>query len=95
MTGTVIVTIIPFDDIGRIDLRPPIEKGDETWTVSIEAGRHFFPEAINSPLRHAPKRVLPAVDLATTRSLLWFVFGHHTEAQDAFAYFLYHKQLGR
>jgi hypothetical protein len=95
MAGTVTVTTIPFDDIGKVELRPRMEKGDETSIVFVQAGRNFFPETLNSPLRHTPKRVLPAVNLTTTRSFVYFAFRDAAEAQDAYAYFLYHKQLGR
>lgn len=95
MTGTVIVTIIPFDDIGEIALDAPREKGDEKWTVFVQPGRNSFPETVDSPLRHTPKRILPAVNLTTTRSLVYFTFHNPAEAQNAYVYFLYHKQLGR
>jgi hypothetical protein len=46
-------------------------------------------------VRNTPKRVLPAVNLTTTRNFVYFAFRDPAEAQDAYAYFLYHKQLGR
>jgi hypothetical protein len=95
MTGTVTVTTIPFDDIGKIELEPPLEKGYEMWTVSVQSSRNLFPETMSSPVRSAPKRVLPSVNLTTTRSLVYFTFRNFAEAQDAYAYFLYHKQRGR
>jgi hypothetical protein len=90
----VTVTTIPFDDIGKIELEPPLEKGDEMWTVSVQSSRNLFPETMSSPVRNAPKRVLPAVNLTTARSLVYFTFRNFAEAQDAYAYFLYHKQRG-
>jgi hypothetical protein len=95
MTGTVIVTIIPFNDIGSVDLEPPMGNAGNTWTVHVQSARSSFPEAMNSPLRKTGKKVLPAVNLTTTRSAVYFVFLNSAEAQDAYAYFLYHKQLGR
>jgi hypothetical protein len=95
MTGTVIITIIPFDDIGEIALYAPREKGDEKWTVFVQPGRNSFPETVNSPLRHTSKRILPAVNLTSTSSFVYFTFDNPAEAQNAYAYFLYHKQLGR
>ena len=95
MTGTVIVTIIPFDDIGAIALDAPREKGGDKWTVFVQPGRNSFPETVDSPLRHTSKRMLPAVNLTTTRSLVYFTFHNPDEAQNAYVYFLYHKQLGR
>ena len=95
MAGTVTVTTIPFDDIGKVELRPRMEKGDETWTVFVESGRSFFPETMTSPLRKTLKRVLPAVNLTSERSFVYFAFRNPAEAQDAYAYFLYHQELGR
>jgi len=95
MAGTVTVTTIPFGDIGKVELRSRMQNGDETSTVFVQSGRNFFPETLNSPLRNTPKRVLPAVNLTTTRSFVYFAFRNPAEAQDAYAYFLYHKQLGR
>jgi hypothetical protein len=95
MAGTVTVTTIPFDDIGKVELRPGMEEGDETWTVFVESGRSFFPEMTTSPLRKTLKRVLPAVNLTSERSFVYFAFRNPIEAQDAYAYFLYHQELGR
>ena len=95
MAGTVTVTTIPFDDIGKVELRPGMEEGDETWTVFVQSGRSFFPEMTTSPLRKTLKRVLPAVNLTSERSFVYFAFRNPTEAQDAYAYFLYHQELGR
>lgn len=95
MTGTAIVTIIPFNDIGSVDFEPPMRNGENTWSVRVQSARTSFPEAINSPLRKTAKKVLPAVNLTTTRSAVYFVFLNSADAQDAYAYFQYHKQLGR
>ena len=95
MAGTVTVTTIPFDDIGKVELRPGMEEGDKTWTVFVQSGRSFFPEMTTSPLRKTLKRVLPAVNLTSERSFVYFAFRNPTEAQDAYAYFLYHQELGR
>lgn len=72
-----------------------MEKGDESWTVFVESGRTFFPKTIKSPLRNTLKRVLPAVNLTTERSFVYFAFRNPAEAQDAYACFLYHQELGR
>jgi hypothetical protein len=72
-----------------------MEKGDETWTVFVESGRSSFPETMTSPLRKTLKRVLPAVNLTSERSFVYFAFRNPAEAQDAYAYFLYHQELGR
>ena len=95
MTGTVIETIIQFDDIGEIDLRPPTGRGDDTWTVRVQPARASFPQTVTSPLRKTSKRIFPAVNLTTTESLVHCVFANPAEARDAYAYFLYHEQTGR
>src|SRR5258708_23980673 len=65
MAGTVIVTIVPFDDIGRIHFHGPIGIGDDTLTVVVESAHGSFPETLNSPLRHRAMRVLPPVHATT------------------------------
>ncbi len=95
MTGTVIVTTIPFDVIGTIELRPPMGRGDDIWTVRVEPAGALFRQTVNSSLRQTAKRIFPAVNLTTTESLAYFVFANPAEARDAYAYFLYHKQVGR
>ena len=41
------------------------------------------------------RATFPAVNYATTESSAYLVFLNSAEAQDASAYFLYHKRLGR
>ena len=93
MAGTVIVTIVPFDDIGRIHFHRPMGIDDHTWTVVVESAHGSFPETLNSPLRQRAMRLLPAVHVTTTNSV-YFAFADPAEARDAYAYFLYHQQLG-
>jgi hypothetical protein len=95
MAGTVTVTTIPFHDIAKVELRPPMTKGGETSTVFVQSGRDSFPETISSPERHWAGRILPAVNLTVTTSYLYFTFRDPADAQDAYAYFLYHQELGR
>ena len=95
MTGTVILTTIPYNDIGNIDLVPPMPVYDEMWTVRVHAARAPFPQTIDSPQRRTIKATYPAVGYTTTGTSVYFVFPNSTEAQDAYAYFLYHKQVGR
>jgi len=94
MAGTVIVTIVPFDDIGRIHFQHPMGIGDDTWTVVVESAHGSFPETLNSPLRQRAMRVLPAVHATTTANSVYFTFADPVEARDAYAYFMYHQQLG-
>ena len=95
MAGTVIVTMIAFDNIGKVEFRPRMEKDVKASTVFVQSGRDFFPETINSPERHNAKRMLPAVNLTTTGSSLYFTFRDSADAQNAYAYFLYHQEVGR
>jgi hypothetical protein len=95
MNGTVILTTIPYDDIGTIDLVPPMPSYDDTWTVRVHAGRAPFCQKIDSPQRRTIKATFPAVNYATTENSVYFVFPNSVDAQDAYAYFLYHKQRGR
>ena len=95
MAGTVIVTTVPFEDIGRIHFHRPMGIGDGTLTVVVESARGSFLETLNSPLRHTATRVLPAVQMSTTTNSVYLAFAEPAEARDAYAYFLYHKQLGR
>jgi hypothetical protein len=94
MAGTVIITIVPFVDIGRVHFHRPIGIGDDTLTVVVESAHGSFPETLNSPLRHRATRVLPAVHTTTTTNSVYFAFGDPAEARDAYAYFQYHQQLG-
>jgi hypothetical protein len=95
MAGTVTVTTVPFDEIAKVELRPPMTKGGETSTVFVQSGRDSFPETVTSPERHWAGRILPAVNLTTKRSFLYFTFRDPADAQDAYAYFLYHQEVGR
>jgi hypothetical protein len=95
MTGTVIVTMIPFNDIRSVDFEPPVGTVGDTWTVRVRSAHTSFSETMNSPLRKTAKKVLPAVNLTSTRSAVYFDFLNSAEARDAYAYFLHHKQLGR
>jgi hypothetical protein len=95
MTGTVIITMIPYIDIGKIDFEPPTRKEDDRWTVRVQSAATPFPQTVDSPERKTARATFPPVHDATTESSVYFVFANWGEAQDAYAYFLYHKQLGR
>jgi hypothetical protein len=94
MAGTVIITIVPFDDIGRIYFYRQIGIGDDTLTVVVESAHGSFRETLDSPLRHRAMRALPAVHATTTTTSLYLTFGDPADARDAYGYFLYHQQLG-
>jgi ligand-binding SRPBCC domain-containing protein len=95
MTGTVIITKIPYADIGKIDFEPPTGHGDDTWTVRVQSASTPFPQTVDSPERKTARGRFPAVHDASTENSTYFVFQDSRQAQDAYAYFLYHKQLGR
>lgn len=95
MTGTVIITMIPYADIGQIDVESPTGKGDDTWAVRVQSASTPFPQTVDSPERKTARGTFPAVHDATTENSTYFVLRNSGEAQDAYAYFLYHKQLGR
>jgi len=95
MAGTVIITMIPYADIGKIDFDPPTVKDNDTWTVRVQSASTPFPQTVDSPERKTARRTFPAVHDATTQDSTYFVFHNSREAQDAYTYFLYHKQLGQ
>ncbi len=93
MTGTVIVTRIPYSDIGKIDFAPPTGKGDDTWTLRVHSASTPFLQTVDSPERKTARRTFPVVHDITKDRSVYLVFENSAEAQDAYAYFLYHKQL--
>jgi hypothetical protein len=95
MAGTVILTAIRYDDIGNIVLEPPSPIDDSGWTVRIESAHAPFPQKIDSPERKTARGTFPPVNYTTAESGAYFAFRNSAEAQDAYAYFLYHKQVGR
>lgn len=50
---------------------------------------------LTAPQRKTARATFPAVNYATTESAAYFVFLNSAEAQNAYAYFLYHKHVGR
>ena len=95
MTGTTIQTTVPYNDMGTIDLVAPMPAYDDTWTVRVHAGGAPFPQKIDSPQRRTVRATFPAVNYASTQDSVYFIFTNSSDAQNAYAYFLYHKQLGR
>jgi hypothetical protein len=74
MTGAVILTTIPYDDIGNIDFECPTRVGDDKWTVRVHCAGTSFPEALDSPQRTTARATFPAVHHATTKNAVYFVF---------------------
>jgi len=96
MTGTVIVTAVPYQDIGSVEVIAPIGSDRSKWTLSVRpAARDGFPQSITSPARTTSRRSLAAVDVTGSEPFLFLDFSRADDARDAYAFFLYHKQLGR
>ena len=95
MTGTAVLTMVPYKDIGSVELAAPTRNGDKAWTVRLQSADGSFAEIWNCPERQTARRVLPAVHFKTTQHFVSLSFNNPAGAQDAYAYFLYHKELGR
>lgn len=95
MSGTEIVTIVPYQDIGDLNIRVLNWGTGQRWSLSIQpANTNGFTQSIESPERRTAKRTYPAVDVKTSEKFLFLEFSNPVDAQDAYAYFLYHKQRG-
>ena len=96
MAGTVIVTIVPYQDIGSLDVWVAPWSRNRGWTVRIgSATRNGFPQSMSSPERKVATRTYAAVDLKITERYIYLEFPNPSDAQDAYTFFLYHKQRGR
>ena len=96
MTGTVVLTLIPYADIGSVKLEPPMRSGGERWTVRVQSGAgKSFPQTLTSPERKTARGISRAVNYNAAKHSVYLVFPNSAEAQDGYAYFLYHKQLVR
>lgn len=93
--GTVIMTIVPYQDIANLDVWTPIWSNGRRWAVRLQsASQSGFPQSVTSPKRMTATRTYAPVDLKTTQRFFNLVFDNLTEAQDAYAFFLYQKQRG-
>jgi hypothetical protein len=96
MTGTVTVTVVPYQDIGSVEVMAPDRREPSKWTLNVRpAGRAGFLQSITNPARATSKRYFAPVDFMTNEPFLFLDFSTAGDAQDAYAFFLYHKQLGR
>jgi hypothetical protein len=94
MSGTEIITIVPYQEIGDLEMRMQAW-GGRRWSLSVQsANPNGFPQSIKSPERTTAARSYPAVDLKTSEKFLYLDFSNPSEAQDAYTYFLYHKERG-
>jgi hypothetical protein len=97
MSGTNIITIVPFEQIGSLDVRalPSLFRSGSSLTLTIHsANPDGFPQSVTSPLRTTATRTYPAVDLKTSDQTVYLEFSNPAEAENAYVYFLYHKQRG-
>jgi hypothetical protein len=95
MTGTAVLTTVPYKDIGSVELAPPTRTSDKTWTVRVQSANASFAETWICPERKTARRVLRAANFTITQHFVYLAFNNAAGAQDAYAYFLYHQELGR
>jgi hypothetical protein len=95
MAGTFVLTIIPYKDVGSVQLQPPMRDDDDRWTVRLQSVGNRFTEVLTSPERKTATKTLRAVNYTSTNTSVYLAFFNSTDAKDAYSYFLYHKQLGR
>jgi hypothetical protein len=95
MTGTKVITIVPYQDIGSLDISIRHWGNNPRWTLCIHpVNSKRFLQSVTSPERHTAKRTYPAVDLRTTEGSIYLDFSNPSDAQDAYAFFLHHKERG-
>jgi hypothetical protein len=95
MSGTEIITIVPYQDIGDLEMRVPAWGNGQRWSLSVQsANPNAFPQSVKSPERTTAARTYRAVDLKTSERFLYLEFSNPSDAQDAYIYFLYHKERG-
>ena len=93
MTGTDVVTIVPYQNIGAISVWPQTAGLGVGWVVQIEASDlRGFSQRFTSPERVTATRTFAAVDLKTSERFVFLTFSAPDEAQDAYAFFLYHQE---
>jgi hypothetical protein len=95
MSGTVVDTVIRYRDIGNLNVWLPLWAGQQRWTLHIEAAsRRGFPQRLTSPERATPRHTYAPVDLTTSESSIYLEFSNPSDAQNAYAFFLYHRERG-
>jgi hypothetical protein len=95
MTGTFVLTIIPYKDVGSVQLQAPMRSDDNRWTIRLQSAGNRFAEILTSPERKTTKGIFRAVNYTSTNAFAYLAFFNSADAKDAYSYFLYHKQLGR
>jgi hypothetical protein len=67
----------------------------QRWTLRIQpVNSSGFPQAITSPKRASVTRTYQAVNLKTSVESVYLEFSDSRDAQDACAFFLFHKERG-
>lgn len=95
MAGTKIITIVPYQKIGNLAVEAPHIGNDQRWTVRIEpADPSGFPQSVTSPERITATRTYGAVNLKANEEFLFLEFSNPGDAQNAYTFFLYHKERG-
>ena len=95
MAGTKFITIVPYQEIGNLDIETERLGNDQRWTVRIQpATQNGFPQRVTSPERTTATRTYRAINLKTTEESLYLEFSSPSEAQTAYVFFLYHKERG-
>jgi hypothetical protein len=95
MSGTNIITIVPYQSIGSLEVWATSFGSEPRWTLHIESANHDgFPQSILSPERATSKRTYPAVNLKSTDESVYLDFTNSAELENAYAFFLFHKQRG-
>jgi hypothetical protein len=93
MSGTRIITIVPYQDIGKLDVEGPRIGNGQRWTLLIQPiNANGFPQSVTSPERTTATRTYRAVNLKTSEEFVYLEFSSPTDAQEAYAFFLYHKE---
>src|SRR5258708_24709909 len=66
MTGTAVLTIIPFADIGSVEFDSPLRNGGDRWAVPVGlGGPRWFPQTITRPRRNTSRRIFLAINYTT------------------------------
>lgn len=93
--GKKIITIIPYQKIGNLTIEAPHIGNDQRWTLRIQpADPSGFPQSVTSTERVTPTQTYPAAKLQATEQILSLEFSNPIDAQNAYTFFLYHKERG-
>lgn len=94
MDGARVITIVPYQNIGSLSVSFAPFGNQLRWALDIQSAKEAFPETITGPERITNTAVYPAVDLNDKVNSIFLEFPNPSEAQDAYSFFLYHKERG-